>query len=222
MVAWTADDGTDFAVGWPQWERYDEFWANVVRWALPDPENRPLQVGAERQGTEVAVTVTAIGDRSRLCQSRADVGDRHVSLRERVSADIPLYQSGPGEYQFRVNAPESGAYAIQLRQARAGGTIEELAGFSVPPSPELQPAPDGRAFMEAIAQRTGGRILSLDEPGAVFAAGTVHGPGTPLRDYQPVWFVPLEPCTGVVLLWPSSRCGMEFLPRLRGLWLGAR
>jgi Mg-chelatase subunit ChlD len=217
VVAWTADDGTDFAIGWPQWERYDEFWANVVRWALPDPENRPLQAGTERQGTEVVVTVTAIGD-DRDYVNNAPTWATVTSPSGGVSTDIPLYQSGPGEYQFRVNAPEPGAYAIQLRQVRSTGTIEELTGFAVPPSPELQPAPDGRAFLAAIAQRTGGRVLSLDDPGAVFAASA--GPGTPLRDYQPVWFVPLG--LALVLLLAELAVRLEFIPRLRGLGLWPR
>ncbi|MER3438279.1 MAG: hypothetical protein C4346_12220 [Chloroflexota bacterium] len=89
----------------------------------------------------------------------------------------------------------------------------------MPPSPELQPAPDGRAFLAAIAQRTGGRVLSLDDPGTVFDASA--GTGTPLRHYQPVWFVPLGLALVLLLAelgWSFSRacaasaCGHVALP----------
>jgi hypothetical protein len=44
------------------WPRYDEFWAATLRWALPDPENRPLRVSVEREGPEAVVSVESAGD----------------------------------------------------------------------------------------------------------------------------------------------------------------
>ncbi len=61
VIAWTADDGADFASTWVGWPRYDEFWGAMVGWALPDPENRPIQVGVARDGPEAGVTVAAGG-----------------------------------------------------------------------------------------------------------------------------------------------------------------
>lgn len=217
VVAWTADDGSDFALGWPEWERYDEFWANVVRWALPDPENRPLQVDVEREGTEVVITVTATGDGSDYVNN-APTWATVTSPSGATSEDIPLYQSGPGEYQFRVRSPEPGAYEIALRQVRGDVTIEELAGFAVPPSPELQPAPDGHALLRTIAERTGGRVLSLDDPGGVF--GEAVGSGSPLRNYQAIWYVPLA--LALLLLLIELALRLEFWPRLRSLAASSR
>jgi hypothetical protein len=133
-----------------------------------------------------------------------------------VTPDVALYQSGPGEYQLRVNAPEAGAYKVELQQQRGDETLHELAGFAVPPSPELQPAPEGHALLAALAARTGGRVLSMDEPGAVFSGAGLSG--TALRDYRPIWFVPLA--AGFALLLVELAIRLRFFPRLRGLNLG--
>ncbi|MDP9364720.1 MAG: VWA domain-containing protein, partial [Chloroflexota bacterium] len=133
VVAWTADNGTDFAASWSGWQRYDEFWAAMVRWALPDPENRPIQVGVARDGPEAVVTVDApseAGDAPEAAQTTATI----TSPSGGVVADQPLAQTGPGEYQLRVAAPEPGAYKLELSQRRGGETLTELSGFAVPPS----------------------------------------------------------------------------------------
>ncbi|MEA2595081.1 MAG: hypothetical protein QOF01_1550 [Thermomicrobiales bacterium] len=214
VVAWTADDGSDFALDWQSWPRYDEFWMSMVRWALPDPENRSIQVGVEREGPEAVVTVNAVGEQGDyvdLAKTKATI----TSPGGAVTADVPLYQSGPGEYQMRVAAPEAGAYKVELQQQRGDETLNELAGFAVPPSPELQPSPNGVGLLAALAARTGGRVLSMDEPGDVFTGSGLSG--TALRDYRPVWFVPLTAAFALLLVELAIR--LRFFPRLRGLRL---
>jgi Ca-activated chloride channel family protein len=117
VVAWTADDGSDFANGWPEWDRFDEFWAGMVRWALPDPENQPLQVSTKRDGREVVVTVDAIGEDGDYVDSAA-TSATITSPSGAVTENLPLFQVGPGQYQVRVLAPDPGAYRIDLRQQR--------------------------------------------------------------------------------------------------------
>ena len=55
VVAWTSDDGSDLAAPWALWDGFDDFWAAAVRWALPDPERRPLTVSTHREGTDVVL-----------------------------------------------------------------------------------------------------------------------------------------------------------------------
>jgi hypothetical protein len=178
----------DFAAEWPRWSRYDEFWAALVGWTLPDPENRPIQVGVARDGPEAVVTVDAVGEAGDF----VDLAETTATITApsgAVVADRPLAQTGPGEYQLRVAAPEPGAYKIELHQQRGDRTLDEVAGFAVPPSPELQPAPGAAALLRALAARTGGRVLSLDDPSQAFAGGELRG--IPLRQYRPLWYVPI-------------------------------
>jgi uncharacterized membrane protein len=210
VVAWTGDDGADFATAWASWQGYDAFWSNVVRWALPDPEARPLQVGVERDGPEAILTVDAV-DAARGASEAVGLAETSASITapDGTVSDLTLYQSGPGQYQVRVAAPQPGAYRVALRQTRADGqVVDELAGFAVPPSPELRPSDGGEALLRALATRTGGRVLSLDDADLAFADTGLRG--TPLRHYRAVWYVPLA--LGLLALLVEIAVRTGFLP----------
>lgn len=212
VVAWTADDGSDFANGWPSWGRFDEFWGSMVRWALPDPENQPLQVSVKRDGREVAITVDSLSEDSAYVDSAPTMATI-TSPSGAVTRNMPLHQVGPGQYQVRVLAPDPGAYRIDLQQQRGNQQVTELAGFAIPPSPELQPSQTGQQLMEALAARTGGRVLSLDEPSEAFTNNGIQG--TSLRSFHPVWYVPLA--LALMLFLTELMLRFDFLPRLRSL-----
>ncbi|HEU5434406.1 MAG TPA: VWA domain-containing protein, partial [Thermomicrobiales bacterium] len=206
VVAWTADDGVDFAANWATWPRYAEFWDSMLRWALPDPENQPLTVGVQRDGPQAVITVTeagtnAGGDFSGLSTTTATI----VAPNGAKLPEQPLAQTGPGQYQLRVDAPQPGAYRIDVTQTDNGQTRTETAGFAVPPSPELQPAPGGADLLRTIAARTGGRVLSLDDASGVFAGGL---PGSPLREYRPIWPAPLALALLALLAEIALRMGL--------------
>ncbi len=190
VIAWTADTGTDFATEWPAWSGYDAFWTSMIRWSLPDPENRPVQLGVARDGPDAVVTVNSTDHAG----EGGDPGTMTATITTPGGTTVParaLYRSGPNEWQMRITDPVPGAYQVQLQKAStgSGAPIDETAGFAIPPSPELQPAPDAATLLRALASRSGGRVLSLDAaPDAFDVVGTR---GTPLRDYRPVWYVPV-------------------------------
>ena len=215
VVAWTADNGVDLAADWANWDRSDEFWTALVRWTLPDPDQRPLQISVANEGPEAVLTVEMPGDRA--SSALTTVSATITSPTGELLAEQVMSQSGPGQYQLQVPAPEPGAYQIELQQEQGGETITELAGFAAPPSPELQPAPAARALLDAVAARTGGRVLSLDDPGQVFTAPAATGNALP--EYRPLWYVPLAAALVLFLLELAIRQGVT-LSNLRGLLPG--
>lgn len=205
VVAWTADDGSDLSAPWASWSGNDAFWAAMVRWALPDPERRPLTVTSARSGTDVIVTVSATGSAQDLPENVPTFATVRTADGESVAAQA-LTPSGPGQYTLRLPAPEAGAYALEVRQERPDGAITELASVTVPPSPEHQPDAGASARLQAIAQRTGGRVLSLDDPGAVWDAAPLAG--GELREHRAVWFVPVSLALVLFILDIASRMGV--------------
>jgi Mg-chelatase subunit ChlD len=202
VVAWTADDGVDFAADWRAWDRYGEFWASVVRWTLPDPENGPVTVDVAREGSDALVTVATeskIGDYVDLSTARATI----TAPDGAVTADLPLYQSAPGEYQIRVADPAPGAYQFDLSYSGTQPDQTVLAGFAIPASPELQPASGSDELMASIAGRTGGRTLSFDEPGSVFDVARDNSDG--MKRFEAIWWIPLLVALGLLLVEIASR-----------------
>ena len=217
VVAWTADNGSDLAAPWAAWDGYDDFWAAAVRWALPDPERRPLTVSTRREGADVVLTVTAAGESGDFADFLPTFATVTSATGEPVAAR-ELAQTAPGEYTLRLPAPEPGAYAVEVRQERPGGPLVETAGITVPPSPESLPAPEGPALLASLAARTGGRVLSLDDPGAVWDAPAAGG--SPLREHRAVWYVPLT--LALLLFVADVAARMGVWPLLRRLLAAPR
>jgi Mg-chelatase subunit ChlD len=210
VIAWTADNGSDFAAAWTTWDRYDAFWAAAVRWALPDPERRPLTVSATRDGPDMVLTVTAAGESGDFADFLPTVATVTDAKGETIKTQ-PLTQTAPGEYSLRLPAPAAGAYAVQVRQQRPDGDLTETASITVPPSPETLPAPNGPALLRSLAERTGGRVLSLDDPGAVWSAPAPNG--SPLLEHRAVWYVPIGLALALFVVDIAARMGIWPLVR---------
>jgi Ca-activated chloride channel family protein len=215
VIAWTADNGSDLAAPWAMWEGYDKFWAAAVRWALPDPERRPLTLATERDGADVVLTVSAAGESGDFADFLPTFATVTTAAGETV-ATREMTQTAPGEYTMRLPAPEAGAYAVEVRQERASGPLVETAGITVPPSPETQPAPNGPSLLASLAARTDGRILSLDNPGALWDAPAPGG--SPLREHRAVWFIPIGLALALFVIDIATRMGVW--PQLRRLFAG--
>lgn len=210
VVAWTSDDGSDLAAPWALWDGFDTFWAAAVRWALPDPERRPLTVSTHREGTDVVLTVSAAGDSGDFAASVPTFATVTSASGEPMAAS-ELTQTAPGEYSLRLPSPKPGAYAVEVRQERDTGPLTEVAGITVPPSPESLPAPDGPGLLASLAARTGGRVLSLDDPGSVWSAPPPGG--NLLREHRAVWYYPIGLALILFVFDIGSRMGVGALLR---------
>jgi Ca-activated chloride channel family protein len=216
VIAWTADNGSDLAAPWATWDGYDDFWAAAVRWALPDPERRPLTVSTQRDGADMILTVTAAGESGDF----ADFLPTFATVTSPSGQPIAtqeLTQTAPGEYTLRLPAPAPGAYAVEVRQERKSGPLVEEAGITVPPSPETLPAPGAASLLTSLAARTNGRVLSLDDPAAVWDAATTGG--SPLREHRAVWYIPIGLALALFVIDIAARMGVW--PLLRRLMSGS-
>jgi len=79
------------------------------------------------------------------------------------TVDLVLPQSAPGRYEVRLAAPQPGSYSLELRQMRAGQTITDTVGFSVPYPAELRGPTLGDTVLGALTDRAGGRVLGGPE-----------------------------------------------------------
>jgi len=188
VVAWTADDGSDYATGWESWPQYDQFWGNALRWTLPDPNTQAVTSSIVRDGAGATITLdaqVASGDGLDLSGSNL-----HVTMPNGDRVNTSPAQVGPGLYEVALPSPVPGAYSLSLATAADQPLSIEMAG-SIQTSPEWLPAPQGEDLLQAIAGRSGGVVRSLDAPAAddLFAArsGSLSGPGS----VQPIWQFPM-------------------------------
>jgi Ca-activated chloride channel homolog len=185
VVAWTPDDGADLASQWDSWEKVDQFWAAMLRWTLPDPENRSISTDVSRDGPDVVLSLNTSTDIS--ADDYVDLSTLHARITGpggAVTDAITLAESGAGQYQIRIRDADSGAYKLELVNSD-GAVQEDQYGFTLSGSPELLPSSGGDRLLSSIASITGGRVLALDHPGDVFTAPASDG--EILRTYRPIW-----------------------------------
>ena len=157
-VAWTAGADAPWASQWPGWDEYGRFWAQIVRYTLPEPDSGPLEVRVTQQGQQATVTVDARGAGG----APIDLADTTATftLPDGTQRTIKLRQVAPGRYAQALSLPTDGPYALSVRQEKGGVTRDALSGFVQAPPAEYAPQPDGRPLLEAIAAATGGQVLS--------------------------------------------------------------
>ena len=183
VVAWTADDGSDYASAWASWDQYDQFWGQALRWSLPDPTNQAITSQLERSGSDVVISVdTQTGDGGAVDLAGQPAS---ITLPDGSTQPVDLAMVSPGQYEARVAAPDPGAYSLNLGDVEVG-----MAG-AVQVSPEWLPDEDAPALLDALAARSGGIVRTLDEaPDASLFDATsadARAPGA----VRAVWFVPL-------------------------------
>ncbi len=146
---------------------YDAFWRRVVRYLIGDPEFARLRVLAARRPYAASRTVQVAihaSDLKRQPLAQASVAWRLLSLEK--GAPHPL-QSGEGKTDasgrlvLRLGPLPPGSYRVEAkgvlgaRQERARGVfvVEGAA-------PELARVDPDPALLRAVAEATGGRVLS--------------------------------------------------------------
>jgi len=183
VVAWTADDGSDYASAWASWDQYDQFWGQALRWSLPDPSNGAITSRIERSGSDLVITVDSQAADGGAIDLQGQSLD--VTLPDGSVQAVDLAMVSPGQYEARLASQMPGAYRLALPGRDLG-----MAG-AIQVSPEWLPVEDGVGTLQAIAERTGGVVRSLDQaPDASLFDVTNPGSRAP-GAVQAVWYVPL-------------------------------
>ncbi len=179
--AWGAGAGTG--------DGYARFWGQLAR-ALGRPageqladlglrvENGELKVRLEvvdAQGKPVdglRVPATVFGPRA----GEGGGGGEQPADSDRV--DVRLAQTGPGVYEGVAPAPVQGTYVVLASPGRAelgagdapGPRLPPVVGGAVrPPGDEFRRLRSSPELLAELARRTGGRVLTMDQLGAMDA-----------------------------------------------------
>lgn len=175
VVAWTPSVAEPWASAWTDWGDYGSFWAQIIRYTLPQPDSGPLQVHLEPQPGGARLVVDAFESGGNPLDL-ANVGAR-ITLPDGTQHELLLYQIGPGRYVQNMLLPIEGAYGVEvvLRRDDLGIQYTTAIGYAhaLPAEYTLHPTyrpsaqgsdyPQGQPLLEAIAKQTGGRVLDPQE-----------------------------------------------------------
>jgi hypothetical protein len=196
-IAWTPSIDAPWAESWPSWPEYGKFWAQIIRYTLPEPDSGPLQVRVTPRAAQLAnadvAAVTLSADAVSPSGEPLDLADTEatITLPDGTARRIELRQTAPGHYAEEIALPTDGPYAIEVRQTKDGMERTTSAGYVQRPSAEYLPAQGGAELLIQISQTTGGRALT--DLGALGPANVEQ------RDEIGLWLWLL---LAAALLWP--------------------
>jgi hypothetical protein len=179
VIAWTSDVRNRWAARWVEWPAYGQFWSQVVKRTTRPPEDPNRQVSVTIDGDHAQITLDA--------QTGVEAADRHylnflptsasVTDPDGTQHNLPLPQVAPGRYQASYPVEDDGIYSLQVTQADPDGSIaNQSSGFVVPYSPEYRAAGINDDFLDALAKRTGGRLIHDPEQALIHDLPAVGAP----------------------------------------------
>ncbi|WP_256972492.1 VWA domain-containing protein [Saccharibacillus sp. O23] len=206
-VAWTSDLTGEWSGDWISWDRFANVLTQTVKWTFPQFSASPyrIETSLAEGGTQLSVTAAQQGEAPLPDELVASVGGDGAAVEP-----VTLVQTSPGQYTGMLPVSDPGAYLLNLspksaeavedEPGRASGTetaaengTESTAsglpastgtGLVIPYSPEyriVSASQEAGGRLAELAQLTGGRLLSWDDPAAVYAQPAA--PHKQMRDW---------------------------------------
>lgn len=162
-VAWTSSVDIPWTSNWLSWNSYDRFWAQMVRYTLPEPDGGPIQARLEAQPDGARLIVDAVQAGGQPLDL-ATVNAR-VTLPDGAQREFAVRQVAPGRYAQDLLLANDGPYALSVLVSRDGERHEVDVGYVQAPPDEyasLDPATvaQGAELLAQVAAVTDGRVLN--------------------------------------------------------------
>jgi uncharacterized membrane protein len=154
VVAWTSDAQGRWTADLLRWPSANRFFADLVRYSLPQAGDPALQVETQVHGdhTHLLVTVPASsGSAVNVSAVAPDLSD----------VALALSPTGPGRFEGDLPTDQVGSYLLHVTDS-VGGVVKHAntTGLVVPYSPEYRNLGTDSASLSAIARAGGGVLLS--------------------------------------------------------------
>ncbi|HAW96296.1 MAG TPA: hypothetical protein DCX60_08470, partial [Phycisphaerales bacterium] len=166
-IAFTSDLSGRWGSAWTEWPGFQRFWEQGVRWMMRPGSPTNVLVRTRVEGDRAVVEMDASGEDSGFVNFLKT--DAKVLLPDSDVVDLELEQIGPGRYRGDYPLESAGSYLVNIAFPTVGSDGETVTqnvqgAVSVPYAKEFQLIRDNAALLRTIADRTGGRIIELDDP----------------------------------------------------------
>ncbi len=166
-AAWMSDLKGQWATRWLSWEGFPRFVTQLVAWTLPAPRVEGLSATARLQDNQALIQVQAIkkdGSPYNFLTGAATIIDPKLE-----KSELPLKQTGAGQYQAVKNVSEPGVYLVRVGVNNGDQSLGQLTlGLVVPYSPEYRFNNTDEGLLKQLASLTGGKKLDSDQLSTVF------------------------------------------------------
>jgi hypothetical protein len=148
-VAFTTDTGQRWASDWTGWDKYDQFFSQMVRWSMrPTGDTGKFTVATEVVGGKTRVIITALDQNDEYLNYQAMAGAVLGPNMESIPLDIQ--QTAPGRYVGEFDSGSAGSYMVSVTPG-AGQTMIRT-GVNIGYSQEYVDRQTNMPLLESIAQ----------------------------------------------------------------------
>ncbi len=182
VAVWTSDLQPKWAKGWLNWNEFQRFWSQAVRWTMRSPADPNLNVSSSVDDLTVTLTADLLNDEGLFM----DLQDVRVMIPQDNDSplQLPMNQVRPGRYAATIQAERPGAYSFQVAQYQDGKPIKkESSGFVVPTPAEYRYFGTDMERLVRVAEAGGGRLLT--DPKEAFGRDAVFEG----RERIELWYV---------------------------------
>jgi Mg-chelatase subunit ChlD len=179
-AAFTSDATGRWARDWIDWGKFPQFWGQVVRYTIGDPNASALSVSVDQQGDTAKVIVDARAANGDYLNGYTLNGN--IVAPDGSAQPIELQQTAPGRYEGSFQPRDQGAYVIGVSgQSPDGEAVNERAGWVLSYSPEYRSLESDPDALYQLTLAAHGQVAT-DNPADAFA----HTRAAPLAT-RPIW-----------------------------------
>lgn len=161
-VLFASDVKNRWAADWLQWDGYGKFWAQLTRDTMRRERGEQVRFSVGREGDEARVRLLVMSERGAW---RNDLAPQlSVAGPDGGRQEITLRQTGPGHYEARLPVATAGSRPYTMALIAGPGLPGDLARRAgtrqlyYPYPDEYRSYPPNVELLQAIAQRTGGKV----------------------------------------------------------------
>ncbi|HEX5471130.1 MAG TPA: VWA domain-containing protein [Lacipirellulaceae bacterium] len=117
-VAFTTDAGQRWTTAWTNWDQYDRFFSQMVRWSMrPTGDTGKFTVATDVEGNKTRVIVSALDKENEFLNLQTM--DGNVLSPDMKSVRLQMEQTAPGRYVGEFESGKPGSYLVSIRTANA-------------------------------------------------------------------------------------------------------
>ena len=193
-VAFTTDTGARWANQWTQWDNYDKFFSQMVRWSMrPTDDSGNFSIATDVGDGRTKIIITALTEDDEFLNDQAMTAT--VVTPDMASLPVRVEQTAPGRYVGEFDSEAAGSYLLVVNPGEGRAPIR--SGVNVGYSAEYKDNQTNMALLRAFAdlKAKGGPAGVIVEAGLGGAQDQSVEPANPFRR-------DLEPAISDQSIWP--------------------
>lgn len=152
-AVFTTDAGARWTTAWPQWDGYNKFFSQLVRWAMrPVDGSTNYNLAANVHDGRTQITITATDAHDEFLNGQTFVATAIAP--DLTAIEVKLQQTAPGRYVGDFPSAGAGAYYIAVTPSDGSGTVR--TGVNIGYSPEYRDHETNMTLLTSLAKLRAG------------------------------------------------------------------